>query len=81
MQNFFTEGVTGDLASAGAFGPAQTNMLQRVFHKACEDLRISESDTVHRDTLARIILAAARDGHEESHLFDAAMVGMKSRYI
>jgi hypothetical protein len=81
MNNIFINEVTGELASAGSFGPSQINMLTRVFDKACEDLRIPYSDTAHRDTLATVILSAAKDNPEESGVFFKAMLAMKSRFI
>ena len=81
MANIFINEATGELTSAGSFGPSQLNMLSRVFYKACDDLRISSSDTADRDTLATVILTAAKDNCEESRVFMDAMVAMKSRYI
>ena len=81
MANIFINQATGELASAGSFGPYQTNMMKRVFYRACEDLRIPNTDTVHRDALASAILAAARNNAVESRVFSDAMVTMKSRYV
>jgi hypothetical protein len=81
MANIFINQTTGMLASAGSFGPYQTNMMKRVFYKACGDLRIPDTDTVHRDALASAILAAARENAEESRVFNDAMVTMKSCYF
>jgi hypothetical protein len=81
MTNVFVNKVTGELASAGYFGPSQINMLTRVFDKACDDLRISSGCTAERDTLAKIVLSVAKDNAEESRIFVDTMVAMKSRYI
>ncbi|OBQ81558.1 hypothetical protein A9K71_27115 [Mesorhizobium sp. WSM3873] len=46
----------------GVYGPADLDMLQRVFNRLCDERRLAKKDREQRECLAREILQAFDDG-------------------
>lgn len=79
MQSLFINEVTPKLGMP-EWEPSQMGVFSRVFERACDDLRISILDSAHRDTLAAVILSAAKHEADETTIFINSMLVMKSRY-
>ncbi|WP_206522139.1 hypothetical protein, partial [Mesorhizobium sp. M1A.F.Ca.IN.022.05.2.1] len=47
---------------SGVYGPADLDMLQRVFNRSCDARRLAKKDREQREYLAREILQAFDDG-------------------
>ncbi|PBB32045.1 hypothetical protein CK221_25615 [Mesorhizobium sp. WSM3868] len=50
------------LSCSGVYGPADLDMLQRVFKRFCDERRLAKKDREQREYLAREVFQAFDDG-------------------